>query len=33
MTIIAKTTHKPHTVFLNPDALEAVHRQRKDTEY
>lgn len=33
LTIIVKKNRKPHTVFLNPEALKVVSRQRKDTEY
>jgi integrase len=33
ITIIVKKNRKPHTVFLNPDALGALDRQRRDTKY
>jgi integrase len=32
-TIIVKKNRKPHTVFLNPDALAVIKRQRTDTKY
>lgn len=33
VTIIVKKNRKPHTVFLNPEALAVIARQRKDTGY
>jgi integrase len=33
VNIIVRKNRKPHTVFLNPDALAVILRQRKDTEY